>query len=310
MSSGVIDLENMVGAALLPAASGQGTKCKGQAGHDDDGEDAEVRVGEDAFNGPTLGQDDDGEEDDDDDEEGGGLCDEGASMVSSLCEVCLPEGRKIPQCFLCKRKANDPSPLVSARPDDKYGGKVPWNSYKKVKKDGKVVRIPKGNICLISRNAFNAIGYHITYGYKGKMKNYKKAIAAPNGGPEIHLNFLAAEKEWVSQHNSKGNAVIKPRLRDKKYIGDLRRRLEVNNKKSWLQGTQKQFIEQDAWDEKWTANLMPQKSRKQWYLDRKEKAFGSSRAGKEFGTPSTRTSQRSTTRRLRRTAKVLSLSKP
>ena len=230
MASGVIDLENMVGAALLPAASGQGTKCKGQAGHDDDGEDAEVRVGEDAFNGPTLGQDDDGE-DDDDDEEGGGLCDEGASMVSSLCEVCLPEGRKMPQCFLCKRKANDPSPLVSARPDDKYGGKVPWNSYKKVKKAGKVVRIPKGNICLISRNAFNAIGYHITYGYKGKMKNYKKAIAAPNGGPQIHLNFLAAEKEWVSQHNSKGNAVIKPRLRDKKYFGDLRRSLEVNNKK-------------------------------------------------------------------------------
>ena len=67
MASGVIDLENMVGAALLPAASGQGTKCKGQAGHDDDWEDAELRVGEDAFNGPTLGQDDDGEEEDDDD---------------------------------------------------------------------------------------------------------------------------------------------------------------------------------------------------------------------------------------------------
>ena len=235
MASGVIDLENMVGAALLPAASGQGTKCKGQASgqgtNDDDGEDAGLRVGEDAFNGPTLGQDDDGEEDDDDDEEGGGLCDEGASMVSSLCEVCLPEGRKIPQCFLCKRKANDPSPLVSARPDDKYGGKVPWNSYKKVKKAGKVVRIPKGNICLISRNAFNAIGYHITYGYKGKMAGYKKAVAAPNGGPQIHLNFLAAEKEWISLHNSKGNAVIKPRLRDERYIGDLRRRLEVNNKK-------------------------------------------------------------------------------
>ena len=61
MASGVIDLENMVGAALLPAASGQGTKCMGQAlGHDDDGEDAAVRVVEDAFNGPTLGQDDDG----------------------------------------------------------------------------------------------------------------------------------------------------------------------------------------------------------------------------------------------------------
>ena len=91
-------------------------------------------------------------------------------------------------------------------------------------------RVPRGNICLISRNAFNAIGYHITYGYKNKMANYKKAIAKVDGAG-VHLNFLAAEKEWISLHNAKGNSVIKPRFRDKKYIGDVRRRLEVNNKR-------------------------------------------------------------------------------
>ena len=134
--SGAIDLEgggDVGRGALFPqaVACGFGTDLGRNP-------DEAVRIGEDAF-----GRDSDeaalGQDDEDDDEEGGdgddGAEEDGSmAMASTSCDVYFPVGLKMPQCFLCKRKADEPSPLTSSRPNDKYGGKVPWNSYKKVKK--------------------------------------------------------------------------------------------------------------------------------------------------------------------------------
>ena len=79
--------------------------------------------------------------------------------------VSVPPGSKWPTCFLCKAAASDPSPLVGAKPDDKYSGLLPWNSYSKfTTEDSTVEKTPKGKVCLPCKNSFKAIGYEATYG--------------------------------------------------------------------------------------------------------------------------------------------------
>lgn len=91
------------------------------------------------------------DDDDDDDED---LDDTmstmtGMSTESTVLPIEWPSAFKkkgrIPQCFLCKKFASEPSPLVSKRTGAKYGGLRPWPTYSKVKKNNvKIARYPKG----------------------------------------------------------------------------------------------------------------------------------------------------------------------
>ena len=74
--------------------------------------------------------------------------------------------------FLCRRKADQPSPLNAASACDQYGGYVPWTHYNKVRSaDGTVIgKTPAGSTCLISRNVYKVTGYATKYGSLGKYK--------------------------------------------------------------------------------------------------------------------------------------------
>ena len=46
---------------------------------------------------------------------------------------------KMARCFLCRRKADELSPLVKASATDQWGGFVPWSHYNKVRTPAGVV---------------------------------------------------------------------------------------------------------------------------------------------------------------------------
>ena len=136
--------------------------------------------------------------------------------------VSVPPGSKWPSCFLCTTVANSPSPLAGAKPDDKYSGMIPWNSYSKfMTEDGTLQKRPKGSVCLPCRNNYKAIGYEATYGSTNSFAQYKKTIAKA-GGAEVHTHFLALRKSWIQLHND-GNRKIK----DKSKLQAARRQLKV-----------------------------------------------------------------------------------
>ena len=106
---------------------------------------------------------------------------------------------KVPVCMLCRRQANEASPLSSATNSDMYGGYVPWFNYTKVRSpDGAVIaKKPTGTMCLISRNVYKMIGYGTKYGPPGK---YKKVTLASKDAKHMHAAFVAAEKECIRYH--------------------------------------------------------------------------------------------------------------
>ena len=71
-------------------------------------------------------------------------------------------GRKVKQCQFCKKKSSDPSPLVSARPDDKDKGLHPWRGWKDRKAliDNVIVIVsdPDGNTCSVCGNVYRISG--------------------------------------------------------------------------------------------------------------------------------------------------------
>ena len=81
------------------------------------------------------------DEDDEDDDEDDGLDMISNSTINTNASDVVVEWpanlTKFPQCFLCKRFSNEKTPLISQK-SSKWGGLIPWNSYRKVKKaDGK-----------------------------------------------------------------------------------------------------------------------------------------------------------------------------
>ena len=78
-----------------------------------------------------------GDDDEDDDDEDDGLDNVSNSTINTNASDVMvewPEGqKKFPQCFLCKRFSNEKSPLINQK-NTKYGGLIPWHSYRKVKK--------------------------------------------------------------------------------------------------------------------------------------------------------------------------------
>ena len=134
-----------------------------------------------------------------------------------VVDIIFKPGSKIPTCFLCGVQANAPTPLKSGHDLDCFGGLHPWNGYSKVyAEDGTTVigKTPKGCVCAISRNCYNAIGFNVKYGTTGggggskskkqSMSKYKK-LMAKRDGIEIHTNFMASEKLWIEKHNKNPN---------------------------------------------------------------------------------------------------------
>ena len=117
----------------------------------------------------------DDEEDHEDHE--GSVAESLASTVSGMkLPVIFLPGCKVPSCFLCRVRADAPSPLIDACPHDTYGCLHPWPSYKKVRDDqGQVIgKTPRGKLCLISRSTYHAIGYDVKYGKKKSYQEYKE----------------------------------------------------------------------------------------------------------------------------------------
>ena len=56
-----------------------------------------------------------------------------ASSMGTLTGLPAMFRGKVAQCFLSRRKADEPSPLSKASKLDKYGGYVPWGNYTKIR---------------------------------------------------------------------------------------------------------------------------------------------------------------------------------
>ena len=115
-------------------------------------------------------------------------------------EVTFPN-RTVPECFLCKKKANMKSPLKS-------GGYHPWYGYKRVintKTKETTATVPKGSICMICRSVYKTIGYGRKYGVKENFAKYKEEMAKPTG-TQFHKTFLTAQSEWIELYNRDGGA--------------------------------------------------------------------------------------------------------
>ena len=134
----------------------------------------------------------------------------GLPIIMKGSTMKAPVG-KMARCFLCRRKADELSPLVKASATDQWGGFVPWCHYNKVRNPAGVVigKKPSGETCMICKNVYKAIGYRTMYGTTGK---YKKVTMTGKEANTIHVAFLAAEKEWIKEHND--NPELK-KLKDK-----------------------------------------------------------------------------------------------
>ena len=187
------DFENLVeGAGRAAAASGQirrtstGSSASGQisitdAPDSDSASDAESEKGSASV-----------------------LSEKGSTVACGIVlDIIFKPGSKIPTCFLCGVQANAPTPLKSGHDLDSFGGLHPWNSYSKVyaEDSGELIgKTPKGCVCAISRNCYNAIGFNVKYGGGGggsksrkqSMAKYKKLMAKKDG-VEIHKNFRESE---------------------------------------------------------------------------------------------------------------------
>ena len=91
-------------------------------------------------------------------------------------------------CSLCNSKSTDKSPLHDAAAWAKYRSNVP-------DKDGTLVSVPEGKVCLLCINVFKLLSLHIKY---GSYKAYSEKIKAKTVD---HNEFLAALAEWIKSHN-------------------------------------------------------------------------------------------------------------
>ena len=100
-------------------------------------------------------------------------------------------------CSLCNSKSTDKSPLHDAAANDKWAGNRPWAKYRSnvPDKDGTLVSVPEGKVCLLCINVFKLLSLHIKY---GSYKAYSEKIKAKTVD---HNEFLAALAEWIKSHN-------------------------------------------------------------------------------------------------------------
>ena len=168
----------------------------------------------------------------------------GLPIIIKASTMKAPVG-KMARCFLCRRKADELSPLVKASATDQWGGFVPWCHYNKVRNPAGVVigKKPSGETCMICKNVYKAIGYRTRYGTTGQ---YKKVTMTGKYAKTIHAAFLAAEKEWIKEHND--NPELK-KLKDKKHLMEAHRKLEVVKEDAGeFIKPEMEFVLVDDWD--------------------------------------------------------------
>ena len=103
-------------------------------------------------------------------------------------------------CDLCGHGSCEDSPFDDADPDDMYGGRWPWQRYKKSKcGDSKTVR---DKLCLLCNIAFNNSALRLRF---DEVKAYLNHV---RGQPEEHATFRKAVKRLVQLVQEDPNGYI------------------------------------------------------------------------------------------------------
>ena len=88
-------------------------------------------------------------------------------------------------CKLCKNASTDLSPL-SAAPNDRYAGKLPWAKYLKVREGDEVVgKQPSSRTCLICLNVYNALGAAFMHCHRSRPQGEE---TSPSGASEVSIS--------------------------------------------------------------------------------------------------------------------------
>ena len=111
------------------------------------------------------------------------------AYANNKLSVQFPDGYKIPVCFVCGTKSNEPSPLLSDR-----GALITWRGYKKhflgYDAPEPFCRKPNGEKCRICVNVY---GLTVFSAKHGTMDDYKKNVHA-KGNTTEHSEFLKQRK--------------------------------------------------------------------------------------------------------------------
>ena len=109
--------------------------------------------------------------------------------ANNKLSVQFPDGYKIPVCFMCGTKSNEPSPLLSDK-----GALITWRSYKKhflgFDAPEPFCRKPNCEKCRICVNVYGLSGFNAKH---GTMDDYKQNVHAKNQVDE-HAIFYKGEK--------------------------------------------------------------------------------------------------------------------
>ena len=117
-----------------------------------------------------------------------------ADTADQKLRIVIPDKFKVPVCFMCGIKANEPSPITSDN-----GALVAWRGYKKHFVGSELCRKPYGEKCRICTNVYGLIGFNAKH---GTIDTYKKNVHA-KGNSEEHGIFLDQRKAWIKEHNKK-----------------------------------------------------------------------------------------------------------
>ena len=165
-----------------------------------------------------------------------------ADTADQKLRIVIPDKFKVPVCFMCGIKANEPSPITTDN-----GALVAWRGYKKHFVGSELCRKPKGEKCRICTNVYCLIGFNAKH---GTIDTYKKNVHA-KGNNEEHGIFLDQRKAWIKEHNKKtADNVNHDQSLTRTSKQSLKRKLEVAKvASSKIRGPKRRFIESTDWDE-------------------------------------------------------------
>ena len=182
-----------------------------------------------------------------------GADDDTKSNCTSLTDsATLPisfAGQKVNQCFMCKVRADEKSPL-----NDEAGQLVPWRYYTKYK-DGILpdypdpFKKPKGEKCSICCDAYVANGFSAKY---GTMENYKSQVIAKSQ-TQVHTQFLQDRKIFIEEHNKVLETVGAHKKLAKRTTKENLKKRKLSFEESLgssIRGRKRQFVETEHWNEK------------------------------------------------------------
>ena len=167
-------------------------------------------------------------------------------VVLATLAVCFTLSKAC-VCCLCNAKSTDPSPLVGGEEDDQYGGRRPWNKYRKVRHPGsdEQVKVPEGKLCMICFSTFRALGLNYKYPSYGA---YYKEIVNDNSK---HTSFINSMKEWIKQRNEDPTGRM-----DREAVKKAHTTLHSETKTGVkLKGPKREFVLLEHWDPKLDGEL-------------------------------------------------------